>query len=104
VADRLRAEGVDCRRRGKDRRAREESGELRTELATYKISEAKYFCKQYRVFPFYLQTSKSYLIEKSKRKMIAEDLKTALEHHNLQSLSYQANAASNNINSSGIPC
>ena len=33
VADRLRAEGVDCRRRGKDRRAREESGELKTELA-----------------------------------------------------------------------
>jgi hypothetical protein len=31
VADRLRAEGADCRRRGKDRRAREESGELRTE-------------------------------------------------------------------------
>ena len=30
VADRLRAEGVDRRRRGKDRRAREESGELRT--------------------------------------------------------------------------
>ena len=33
VADRLRAEGVDCRRRGKDRRAREESGALRTALA-----------------------------------------------------------------------
>jgi hypothetical protein len=33
VADRLRAEGVDCRRRGKDCCAREESGELRTELA-----------------------------------------------------------------------
>ena len=33
VADSLRAEGVDCRRRGKDRRPREESGELRTELA-----------------------------------------------------------------------
>ena len=31
VADRLCAEGVDRRRRGKDRRAREESGELRTE-------------------------------------------------------------------------
>ncbi len=29
VADRLRAEGVDGRRRGKDSRAREESGELR---------------------------------------------------------------------------
>src|SRR5205807_3080443 len=34
VAGRLRAEGVDRRRRGKDRRAREESGELRTELDT----------------------------------------------------------------------
>jgi hypothetical protein len=34
VAGRLRAEGVDRRRRGKDRRAREESGELRTDLAT----------------------------------------------------------------------
>ena len=34
VADRLRSDGVDRRRRGKDRRAREESGELRTELAT----------------------------------------------------------------------
>jgi hypothetical protein len=31
VADRLRAEGVDRRRRGKDRCAGEESGELRTE-------------------------------------------------------------------------
>jgi hypothetical protein len=30
VADRLRAEGVDRLRRGKDRRAREESGKLRT--------------------------------------------------------------------------
>src|SRR5438477_6088967 len=35
VASRLRAEGVECRRRGKDRRAREESGELRTELDTW---------------------------------------------------------------------
>jgi hypothetical protein len=34
VADRLRAEEVDCRRRGQDRRAREESGALRTELVT----------------------------------------------------------------------
>ncbi|NTU81188.1 MAG: PAS domain-containing protein [Chloroflexales bacterium] len=33
MADRLRADGADCRRRGKDRRAREESGELRTGLA-----------------------------------------------------------------------
>jgi hypothetical protein len=34
VVRRLRDEGVDRRRRGKDRRAREESGELRTEVAT----------------------------------------------------------------------
>jgi uncharacterized protein YdhG (YjbR/CyaY superfamily) len=33
VADRLRAEGVDRRRGGEDRRAREEGTELRTELA-----------------------------------------------------------------------
>src|SRR5439155_13978542 len=31
VADRLRAKGADCRRRGNDPRAREESGALRTE-------------------------------------------------------------------------
>lgn len=30
MADILRAEEVDCRRRGKDRRAREKSGELRS--------------------------------------------------------------------------
>ncbi len=39
VADLLRADGVDRRRRGKDRRAREESGELRTEVA-HEIHEA----------------------------------------------------------------
>jgi hypothetical protein len=33
VADLLRAEGVDRGRRGKDQRAREEGGELRTDLA-----------------------------------------------------------------------
>ncbi len=47
--------------------------------STYKIRRNKYFYKQMRVFPSYLQTGKSYLIEKSKRKMIAEDIKTALE-------------------------
>ena len=47
--------------------------------STYKIRKDQYFYKQFRVFPSYLQTGKSYLIEKSKRKMIAEDIKTALE-------------------------
>jgi len=48
--------------------------------STYKIRKNKYYYKQLRIFPSYLQTGKSYLIEKSKRKMIAEDIKTALEH------------------------
>jgi uracil-DNA glycosylase len=47
--------------------------------STYKIRKDEYFYKQIRVFPSYLQTGKSYLIEKSKRKMIAEDIKAALE-------------------------
>jgi len=47
---------------------------------TYKIRKVKYFYKQLRVFPTYLQTGKSYLIEQSKRKMIAEDIKTALKY------------------------
>src|SRR5919204_257155 len=41
VADRLRAEGVDRRRRGKDRRAREESGELRTERRAWQASNVR---------------------------------------------------------------
>jgi uracil-DNA glycosylase len=49
--------------------------------STYKIRKDKYFYKQLRVLPSYLQTGKSYLIEKSKRKMIAEDIKAALEYH-----------------------
>jgi len=49
--------------------------------STYKVRKSEHFYKQFRVFPSYLQTGKSYLIEKSKRKMIAEDIKTALEYH-----------------------
>jgi len=48
--------------------------------STYKIRKGKYIYKQLRIFPSYLQTGKSYLIEKSKRKMIAEDIKAALEY------------------------
>jgi uracil-DNA glycosylase len=47
---------------------------------TYKIRNGKYSYKQARVFPSYLQTGKSYLIEKAKRKMIAEDIRAALEY------------------------
>jgi uracil-DNA glycosylase len=45
----------------------------------YKIRKNEYFYKGMRVFPSYLQTGKSFLIEKSKQKMIAEDIQTALK-------------------------
>jgi hypothetical protein len=48
--------------------------------STYKVRKNKYYYEEIRVFPSYLQTGKSYLIEKSKRKMIAEDIRMALEH------------------------
>lgn len=46
--------------------------------STYKLRGPEYFLNGIRVFPSYLQTGRSFLIEKSKRKMIAEDLRTAL--------------------------
>ena len=46
--------------------------------STYKIRGQKYFWKGRRVFPSYLQAGPSFFIEKSKRKMIAEDIASAL--------------------------
>ncbi|MBU1227990.1 MAG: uracil-DNA glycosylase [Actinobacteria bacterium] len=46
--------------------------------STYKLRGPEYFLDGIRVFPSYLQTGKSFLIEKSKREMIAADLRTAL--------------------------
>ena len=46
---------------------------------TYKIRKAKYFCNDTRVFPSYTQAGPSFFIEKSKRKMIAEDIAAALK-------------------------
>jgi uracil-DNA glycosylase len=45
---------------------------------TYKIREGEYVHRGVRVFPTYLQTGKSFLIEKSKQVMIAEDIRAAL--------------------------
>lgn len=45
--------------------------------STYKIRKEKFFYKGKRVFPSYVQTGQNYLIEKSKREMIAEDLAEA---------------------------
>ncbi len=46
--------------------------------STYKIRRHQYLYQGVRVFPSYLQTGKSFLIEKSKQRMIAEDLRAAL--------------------------
>jgi uracil-DNA glycosylase len=46
--------------------------------STYKIRGQAYFFQGKRVFPSYLQAGPSFFIEKSKRKMIAEDIAAAL--------------------------
>jgi uracil-DNA glycosylase len=46
--------------------------------STYKLRKQKYFFRGMRVFPSYLQAGPSFFIEKSKRRMIAEDIATAL--------------------------
>jgi uracil-DNA glycosylase len=57
-----------------------EAGEERVIPAgsTYKIRKQRYFFQGMRVFPSYLQAGPSFFIEKSKRKMIAEDIAAAL--------------------------
>ncbi len=46
--------------------------------STYKIRGVEYFFREKRVFPSYLQAGPSFFIEKSKRRMIAEDIAAAL--------------------------
>jgi len=46
--------------------------------STYKIRGPEYYFRGGRAFPSYLQAGPSFFIEKSKRKMIAEDIATAL--------------------------
>ncbi|MFC2064204.1 uracil-DNA glycosylase [Chloroflexota bacterium] len=46
--------------------------------ATYKIRGSEYFFQGKRAFPSYLQAGPSFFIEKSKRRMIAEDLAAGL--------------------------
>jgi len=47
--------------------------------STYKIRGEAYCYKGVRAFPSYLQAGPSFFIEKSKRKMIAEDIAAALQ-------------------------
>jgi uracil-DNA glycosylase len=46
--------------------------------STYKIRTQTFFYQTRRVFPSYLQAGPSFFIEKSKRRMIAEDIRIAL--------------------------
>jgi uracil-DNA glycosylase len=46
--------------------------------STYKIRTQQFFYRTQRVFPSYLQAGPSFFIEKSKRRMIAEDIRTAV--------------------------
>ncbi|GAI75829.1 unnamed protein product [marine sediment metagenome] len=47
--------------------------------STYKIRGQEYLFRGRRAFPSYLQAGPSFFIEKSKRKMIAEDIKEAMQ-------------------------
>jgi len=47
--------------------------------STYKIRGQEYLFRGRRAFPSYLQAGPSFFIEKSKRKMIAEDIKEAMK-------------------------
>lgn len=47
--------------------------------STYKIRKEKYYFGDIRVFPSYLPTGKNFLIEKSKRAMVAEDIRNAFK-------------------------
>ena len=47
--------------------------------STYKIRGQEYWYRGARVFPSYLQAGPSFFIEKSKRRMIAEDINRALK-------------------------
>jgi uracil-DNA glycosylase len=47
--------------------------------STYKIRGQAYYAGDRRVFPSYTSAGKNFLIEKSKRKMVAEDIREALK-------------------------
>lgn len=46
--------------------------------STYKIRKGEYFYKEKRAYPSYLQAGPAFFIEKSKRRMIAEDIRDAM--------------------------
>lgn len=48
--------------------------------STYKIRDREYKFRDIRAYPSYLQAGPSFFIEKSKRRMIAEDIAAALDY------------------------
>ena len=48
--------------------------------STYKIRGQTYYFKDKRIFPSYTPAGKNFLIEKSKRRMVTEDIKEALQY------------------------
>jgi uracil-DNA glycosylase len=57
---------------------REGQGRVIPAGATYKLRSKDYFYHGRRVFPSYLQAGPAFFIEKSKRRMIAEDIAAAM--------------------------
>lgn len=47
--------------------------------STYKIRHEKFYFGKIRAFPSYLPTGKNFLIEKSKQRMVAEDIRNAFK-------------------------
>lgn len=54
--------------------------------STYKIRNQEYIYNQIRFYPSYTQTGDSFNLEKSKRYMIAEDIKNAFEYAGVTAL------------------
>jgi hypothetical protein len=50
--------------------------------STYKIRKGEFFYKDIAVYPSYLQAGPAFFIERSKRKMIAEDITNAMKKFN----------------------
>jgi hypothetical protein len=55
--------------------------------ATYKLRSGEFYWRGARAFPSYLQAGPSFFIEKSKRRMIAEDIAAALVAAELEAVS-----------------
>lgn len=47
--------------------------------STYKLRSQSFYYEDKRIFPSYIITGKNFLIEKSKRKMIAEDINNSFK-------------------------